>query len=461
MNYTQKELDYINRIKEKGLYLNKDYEKLTIKSVVEVICDKGHISIAPLSNIVRWNNCHRCNSLKNYYHIVQVLESYGYTINQDEKEWKNNDSYVKYICEKGHQQETNIRNIRKKLKCGRCYTLKTFYKIRDELESKGFKFITTEDEYIDKNTKILYLCNKGHKEDTLIEYISRRKRCASCSISGVSEKLITPIENVLAYFIENNYEVIDGKSNYCGVRSVFTLRCPHGHLYETTYNSFKYGSRCGACHKINDNRRLSSKEVLKMFHGNGYLILDEEFKYENSKTRVDVKCPNGHEYSTTISNFRVGYRCKICAFKNFSGKYHPNWKGGITPLHNKLRTYIAPWKWDSFNYGDNKCYITGHSNKKKLVVHHVKNFSDILLETLYDLDYDIKEVVNEYSEEEIRNIEELCLKKHYEYGLGIVMLDDIHKLFHSIYGKCDNNIEQVLEFKKDYQDGKYNSFINI
>lgn len=52
-------------------------------------------------------------------------------------------------------------------------------------------------------------------------------------------------------------------------------------------------------------------------------------------------------------------------------------------------------------------------------------------------------------------IENICLKKHYEYGLGIVMTEDIHILFHKVYGTRNNNYEQVLEFKKDYLLGKY------
>lgn len=37
------------------------------------------------------------------------------------------------------------------------------------------------------------------------------------------------------------------------------------------------------------------------------------------------------------------------------------------------------------------------------------------------------------------------MKLHYKYGLGVVILRNIHDLFHSIYG-YDNNIDQFNEF---------------
>ena len=42
---------------------------------------------------------------------------------------------------------------------------------------------------------------------------------------------------------------------------------------------------------------------------------------------------------------------------------------------------------------------------------------------------DIRDNVSDYNKCELSSIEELLIKKHYEYGLGIPMLKDIHKLY--------------------------------
>ncbi|KFZ25571.1 MAG: hypothetical protein KQ78_02237 [Candidatus Izimaplasma bacterium HR2] len=42
----------------------------------------------------------------------------------------------------------------------------------------------------------------------------------------------------------------------------------------------------------------------------GYTLIGE---YKNSYTKVKIKCPEGHEYSVTPSNFKTGYRCPICS----------------------------------------------------------------------------------------------------------------------------------------------------
>ena len=40
------------------------------------------------------------------------------------------------------------------------------------------------------------------------------------------------------------------------------------------------------------------------------------------------------------------------------------------------------------------------------------------------------------------------------------MNEHIHKLFHSIYGRVNNTMEQVLEFKQDYLNGKFDDVLS-
>lgn len=104
-----------------------------------------------------------------------------------------------------------------------------------------------------------------------------------------------------------------------------------------------------------------------------------------------------------------------------------------------------PWKNDSFNLYNNKCDITNSSNKN--IIHHHKNFSDIVKEVLNTLNLEIKYNLSEYSELDLKLIEKLSLELHYKYGLGICISQDEHKLFHKIYGKKNNTKEQYDEFK--------------
>lgn len=460
MTYTEKELEFVNKLKSIGLFLVDEYQTLSYKDIVKVKCIHNHMDEGVLNVISRRSGCTRCKILKNYHLITDKLKDYGYTINQDESEWIASDSRVEYICNMNHHGSMNIRELRKGRRCGRYYTLKTFYKVKDKLERKGFKYISNESDYINDNSIIKYICPKGHLNETLLEHLSRGKGCRKCGHKSSAEKLKIPIKEILKNFIDEDYVVVDGLNEYQGVHSYLQIKCPSGHIYSTSVANFNQGSRCFKCN-VSIKRRAPIEEVLKMFDDNGYRLVDRNFNYENSYSYADVICPNGHVYSTTISNFKTGYRCNTCANESLSGENNSQWKGGITPLQNHIRTYILPWKIDSFNSANHTCFITGSTKKKKLVVHHHKNFSDILSETLSDLNYTIKSIVNEYSKEEMSNIEKLCLQKHYDYGLGIAMNEDVHILFHKVYGKRNNTMEQVLEFKEDYLNGNYPEVNNI
>lgn len=101
-----------------------------------------------------------------------------------------------------------------------------------------------------------------------------------------------------------------------------------------------------------------------------------------------------------------------------SGEKSPNWKGGITPINNKIRGCIEYKLWqDSIlardGYCCKKCFLI--LEPYKLVAHHIKNFA-------------------QYPE------------LRFALDNGITFCRYCHKNFHHIYGKKNNNKEQIEEF---------------
>lgn len=99
-----------------------------------------------------------------------------------------------------------------------------------------------------------------------------------------------------------------------------------------------------------------------------------------------------------------------------SGKKSHLWKGGITPINEKIRTSLEYklWRKSCFirdNFTDAKTGIQGGS----LVVHHINNFADF---------------------PELRTSPEN----------GITLSKESHKEFHKIYGKHNNTREQLEKF---------------
>ena len=57
-------------------------------------------------------------------------------------------------------------------------------------------------------------------------------------------------------------------------------------------------------------KKLTYEEVKAYFEKEGYTLVSKEYKRAIEK--LDVICPNGHEYSISINSFKKGYRCTKC-----------------------------------------------------------------------------------------------------------------------------------------------------
>jgi len=137
------------------------------------------------------------------------------------------------------------------------------------------------------------------------------------------------------------------------------------------------------------------------------------------------------------------------------------WKGGLTPLITYFRAILYEWKLDSLKKYNYKCALT-NTNDKDLEIHHAKeNFSDIVYETLNKLNLPIYENMMQYSDDELKNINKLFIELHNQYGLGIPLKKNIHKLFHTIYGLTNNTEEQFVEFKNKFFNGDFEEALKI
>ena len=103
-------------------------------------------------------------------------------------------------------------------------------------------------------------------------------------------------------------------SNYVNAKTKIKIKCPQGHKYEVTWSNFKQGNRCPRCRaeKMSEQQRLSSTFIKEEMLKDGYILLSE---YKHSATKVDIECPEGHQYQVTWANFQQGYRCPKCSAK--------------------------------------------------------------------------------------------------------------------------------------------------
>lgn len=116
-------------------------------------------------------------------------------------------------------------------------------------------------------------------------------------------------EQVKEYIESFGYTLIS--KEYINSSTKIEVMCPKGHLYEVRFNDFKSGYRCKICSMKGINKKYNYEYVKKYFENFNYKLITSE--YNSCDEYLDVQCPNGHDYKTTFSNFKSGYRCKECA----------------------------------------------------------------------------------------------------------------------------------------------------
>lgn len=240
------------------------------------------------------------------------------------------------------------------------------------------------------------------------------------------------------------------KNNHSKIQYICNKHFNEG-IKEINWIHLRDGEGCKSCgiEKSALSQRFTQAEVKKIIEEDykeyGCKLIGEYINYNDYN--LELKCNCGEIFTTSLSWFIRGKRkCNICSIALFSGENHPKWKGGITSLCNYLRGCISEWRKDSFKQSNYKCVITGSTKNK--VIHHLYGFNQIIQETMETLNLPIYQEINQYTRDELKSIEDLCLKLHYKYGLGVCICEEEHKLFHSIYGYGNNTPEQFEEFKR-------------
>ena len=132
------------------------------------------------------------------------------------------------------------------------------------------------------------------------------KNGTRCPKCGGTQKLTY---NEVKEYIENfKYKLLS--TEYINNRTKLKLECSKGHIFEMTFNNFKNGARCPYC---NGNVKLTYNEVKKYIESFGYKLLSRN--YENNHSKLKIMCDKGHIYETSFKVFKKGFRCPHCSNK--------------------------------------------------------------------------------------------------------------------------------------------------
>lgn len=138
-----------------------------------------------------------------------------------------------------------------------------------------------------------------------------------------------------------------------------------------------------------------------------------------------------------------------------SRELNPMWKGGITNIKKYIGEYTSSWKQKILEVNDYTCDITKQRGGK-LNVHHLKALSTIIEDAHILNDITVKEVVADYTQEELDILLDYVKSQH-TLEEGVVLCEEIHRLFHKNYGYGNNTPGQYIEFKQRYLNGEFNN----
>lgn len=364
---------------------------------------------------------------------------------------------LQYTCMK---HPTEISSIRLDLlKSGRgcpyCAGKFTYAQVKAEFANRGYELIS--EVYKTTHSKLKYKCLKHINKDLSIslDCLLRGQGCKYCA--GVAKPLY---EEVKAEFSARGYELIS--DTYENANSLLEYKClkHSNYILKIRLGAFRKGQGCKYCsfEYRNNILRLDYSEVKHEFEKRGYILLSDQ--YENAGKLLKYRCNNHPEYILSIRycSLKSGSGCKYCSYKKNSGANHCKWKGGITKLNNYLREsdIIKNWKIKNLNAQSYKCQVTG-KNSNKLHVHHASiGFSDIVNLILNNLGLIKNKAIIDYSINDLNNIL-VMLENYHNNCEGIVLNKKVHDLFHKVYGRSKNNLEQFIEFKQRYKNGEFNN----
>jgi hypothetical protein len=239
-----------------------------------------------------------------YDKVNETFEKEGYILLT--KVWKNIKVPLQTICPNGHDYKARYDDFKRGVRCVECRGLKkkTIDFVRAFFEIEGYQLLS--DTYVNSITPLHAKCPEGHEGFPTYGNFQQGLRCLECA--GHKKKTI---EEVRLFFEKEGYRLISDvyEANDSHLHSI----CPKNHDYFVSFSKFQDGKRCMEC---SGSRKKTLEEARSIFEEHSYKIISLEYK--NSSTPLETKCPRGHEYWTSLSNFKTGYRCSICQHSGIS-----------------------------------------------------------------------------------------------------------------------------------------------
>jgi len=252
--------------------------------------------------------------------VKEKFNERGYELLSDS--YLNAHQKLDFRCDRGHEHAMTYAHFKKGSGCGPCSyedigdrCRLDFNIIKDSFAKEEYRLLTKN--YKNSNQKLDYICKNGHKNFIQWHPWSRGRRCSICSgrILKPGERTKYTIESIRKDFENNGYLLLSNR--YKNFNTKLEYKCPNGHNGKISFSTWYRGSRCKICSIEKSRNKI--EDIRKIFKARGYTLLAKE--YTNANLRLDYLCPEKHQNSMTIGNFRHGSECPDCANEKSGDKF--------------------------------------------------------------------------------------------------------------------------------------------
>ncbi len=252
-----------------------------------------------------------------YEFVKESFESGGYTLLSDD--YINSSTKLDYRCSKGHEHSIVWSHWQQGHRCPTCAgVIKPIIEyIRLSFKREGYILLSKA--YINAHTKLDYRCSNEHEHS-----ISWTNWCGGYKCPICAGKMKLTLDQVRKSFEDSNYILLS--KEYINARTKLNYRCSKGHEHSIKWGDWYQGIRCPSCY--GKNIKYTLEQIREFFSSEEYELLSN--RYKDVHTKLDYRCPKGHEHSIRLSGWLQGYRCPICYNIKISGPGNHGWKGGIS-----------------------------------------------------------------------------------------------------------------------------------
>lgn len=354
---------------------------------------------------------------------------------------------------------------------------------------------TCYEKYRQQNRKTkLTICPICNKE--FLQTYTKQKYCSNqCKAKSTESRDICKCDFCGKLFNRKKSEVIKNKRHYCSnscrTNAMFWSKNDTDILIENygkmsykemsdnnIFSSYKTADeikrRAGNI-GITKSKKWSDEEVKILKDNYSYVSINDILLLLPNRTRSSVlgkarsyglmsKFYLSHIYSKeeegyirenylSLSNDELGVKLGrsasgVAEHLWLMGLHRPTEIDHYKTLKKYVRSRITPWRDSVCRENNYTCFLTGE--KSDVVLHHIRSFNLIFLETINNLNFPMHDDISKYNQNQLDEFVSEFMTTQNKYNSYVCIKDSIHKKFHKEYGYGNNTVEQWNEFVDKY-----------